>query len=50
MHKNMVDIEALKSDIEKMESAKRAVVQLGKELCAMSDTSFFSSSEVSEVS
>ena len=35
-------------DIEKMESAKRAVVQLGKELCAMSDTSFFSSSEMSQ--
>ena len=35
-------------DIEKMESAKRAVVQLGKELCAMSNASFFSSSEMSQ--
>ena len=35
-------------DLDKMESAKRAVVQLGKDLCAISDASFFSSSEMSQ--
>ena len=35
-------------DIEKMESAKKNVVQLGKELCAISNASFFSSSEMSQ--
>ena len=35
-------------DLDKMESAKRAVVQLGKDLCAISNASFFSSSEMSQ--
>ena len=35
-------------DLDKMESAKRAVVQLGKNLCAISNASFFSSSEMSQ--
>ena len=36
------------ADIEKMEGGKRAVVQLGKELCAISNASFFSSSNMSQ--
>ena len=35
-------------DMEKIMSEKRAVVQLGKELCAISNASFFSSSEISQ--
>jgi len=36
------------ADIEKIERSKQAVVQLGKELCANSNASFFSSSGVSQ--
>merc|ERR1719367_2782210 len=36
------------ADIEKIENSKQAVVQLGKELCAISNASFFSSSGVSQ--
>ena len=35
-------------DLERLESAKRAVVQLGKDLCAISNASFFSSSGMSQ--
>jgi hypothetical protein len=36
------------ADMEKIDCSKRAVVQLGKELCAISNASFFSSSEISQ--